>query len=158
MFGIIKLGIIPKLVLVIVAAAGVAYLGHALTSPAPSQKTEAAADAKDISNVPPGVLQKIHEKINSTSPLLRIIIFLLIAFLLPIATIAVVRKVLAHGSNARNFLMLAAYTAADLLLAIVLVGILTTDFWARLFVILAFITGGVYNFNVLNRIEELENG
>jgi len=54
--------------------------------------------------------------------------------------------------------MLAAYTAADALLAILLVGILMTDFWAIALVILAFIAGGVYNFNVLNRIEELENG
>jgi hypothetical protein len=158
MFGIIKLGIIPKLVLVIVAAAGVAYLGHALTSPAPPAETKPAEEAKDISNVPPGTLQKIHAKINDTSPLLRIVIFVLIAFLLPIATISIVRKVLAHGSNTHNFLMLAAYTAADALLAILLVGILMTGFWAIALVILALIAGGVYNFNVLNRIEELENG
>jgi len=158
MLGLIKLGFIPKLVLICIVAAGAAYLGHALTSPAPPAKTEPAPEAKDISNVPTGPLQIIHAKINDTSPLLRIIIFVLIAFLLPIATISIVRKVLAHGSNTHNFLMLAAYTAADLLLAIVLVGVLMTDFWAILFVIFAFIAGGVYNFNVLNRIEELENG
>jgi len=57
MLGLIKLGFIPKLVLICIVAAGAAYLGHALTSPAPPVETKPAEAAKDISNVPAGPLQ-----------------------------------------------------------------------------------------------------
>jgi hypothetical protein len=161
MFGIIKLGIIPKLALIIVAAAGAAYVGHAITSPPPSQTAETAEKATDISNAnpapPAGALHAFHARINAASPFWRIIIFLVVAFLLPIATISIVKRMLSHASNTRNFLMLAAYTVADFILALLLVGILMTDFWAMFLVILAMISSAVYNYVILNRIEELEN-
>jgi len=160
MFGIVKLGIIPKLFLVVVVATGVAYLGRAVLSPAPSPAPATAEIAIDISNSPPpsGLFHSAHAKINSTSPFLRIIIFVLVAALLPFATVSIVKNVLGERSNKYNFLLLAAYTAFDFLLALVLVGILLTDFWAFFFLIIAAIASGVYNFALLNRIEELENG
>jgi hypothetical protein len=158
MLGILKIGFVPKLILVAVIAAGVAYLGRALVSPAPTPAT--VEPAIDISNSPPpsGLFHSAHAKINSTSPFLRIIIFVLVAALLPFATVSIVKKVLGERSNKYNFLLLAAYTAFDFLLALVLVGILLTDFWAFFLLIVAAIASGVYNFAVLNRIEELENG
>jgi hypothetical protein len=161
MLGILKIGFIPKIVLVCIAAAGGAYLAQKVVAPAPTSHADGAQQgAREINSTPrpTGALHALHAKINATSPFLRIIMFAAVALLLPFALISLVRKVLAEKSNKYNFIMLAAFTVFDFSLAVVLVGILLTDFWAYLFIILAFIASALYNLAVLTRIEEMENG
>ena len=162
MLGILKLGIIPKVALVCVVAAGVAYLGYALSRPAAPVQTESEAETVAISaegeapQAEGGPLTETHARINKMSPFWRILIFVVIAFLLPLATMPIVKNVLAERSNKYNFLMLAAYTALDIVLASILIGILLTDFWAYFLFVLAVTASAVYNYVILSRIQELE--
>lgn len=159
MLGILKLGIIPKAALVCALAASLAYVGHRLAQPA--ETAEATMETRDIAaeesaRAETGPLRSFHRRMNGMSPFWRIIIFVVIAFLLPPATMSIVKRVLDERSNKYNFLMLAAYTAFDILLALILVGILLTDFWAYLLFILAVIGSAAYNYVILTKIQEME--
>ena len=67
-----------------------------------------------------------------------------------------VQKMGGSQSNKYNFLMLAAYTAFDILPALILVGILPADFWVYLLFILAVIGSATYNYVILTKIQEME--
>jgi hypothetical protein len=159
MLGIIKAGIILKVIFICALAAGAAYLGRAITRTAPptavTPETQEVA-AEESARVETGPLHSFHRRVNGMSPFWRIIIFVVIAFLLPLATMSIVKRVLAERSNKYNFLMLAGYTAFDILLALVLIGILLTDFWAYLLFICAVTGSAAYNFAILTQIQEIE--
>lgn len=164
MSGILKFGIAPKIALVVIFAAGAAFAAHALRSgpeafrptvPAREIGTGAPACASHADRPPQtGAFHYFHEKMNDVPPLRRILTFLLVAVLLPFATISIVKEAL-ERSNKYNFLLLAAYTAFDIALALMLIGILLTDFWAYMLFVLAVIGSAGYNFVILTRIAEI---
>lgn len=155
MLGILKLGLVPKLIIIAGIALGAGYLGLRVVS---VDEPEVAPPVGATEAVPHDLefFESIHARINSVSVFVRILIFLLIALSLPLITISLVRKILAHKSNAHNFAMLASYVLFDTLLALVLVGIMLVDFWAFFFVIVALAGSIAYNHILLNRIEELQ--
>jgi FtsH-binding integral membrane protein len=76
---------------------------------------------------------------------IKLLIWFLFVVLLPVITLFVVKKALDRESNFATFLLLAAYTLVDMILAWILTGVRDAGFWSGVLVILAGIAAGFYN-------------
>ena len=93
-------------------------------------------------------------KIEESSKWMRMLLWIFSAGLLPWLLYPVLNFLLKRGSNAVNFIVLLGLTIIDILLAFALSGFAVTGFFDFLGIILALATGGIYNYLVLEALEE----
>lgn len=97
------------------------------------------------------------EEIHALSPALRLLIFVLATILLPIVTIALIRKVVSHNSNKENALMLFGYTFFDSVIAFFLIGGCTETIWAAVLFLFAIAAAFYYNLQIMSFALKLES-
>ncbi len=85
----------------------------------------------------------------------RLLIWLGVAVMLPLAAFPLARATLERESNLLAFLLLFAMTALDVVVALVLLGFLVRSIWPALLVVGAFGASAVYNYLVLNSYEKM---
>ncbi len=85
----------------------------------------------------------------------RMLVWVLFVLFLPLATVTLIRQLTAEESNAVNLGMLAAYTLADLLVAMALTGFWFPSLWTGLTLLLGFAGSGYYNFRIATAIDDL---
>ena len=98
---------------------------------------------------------KLKYSIRATSVVRRILLWLAFAAIAPLLLIPIIRHFLERESNAVNFALLVALTLMDISLAFVLCG-LDLDSWipAALLVVAA-LSGGLYNYWLCSTVERL---
>ena len=94
-------------------------------------------------------------RLADSSKIQRVALWILLALLLPLAAARLIRRVLEEESNTRNALLVLALTAVNGLLAWGLTGFWLPTGWSVLVVLLAVVTGAMYNYKVATVIDEL---
>jgi hypothetical protein len=99
----------------------------------------------------------IQGSIHESSPWMRIFLWILFVALLPLASLALVKRVLRKQSNVHNGLLLAGYTGVGLFAALALTGFYISGFWVWALLFLALACACLYNFVLLTKVEELSH-
>jgi hypothetical protein len=87
----------------------------------------------------------------------KVFIWLLFTLLLPLASIPLIKRLIAIDSNMLNLAMLAGYTIADMLIACLLTGFSFEGITTIALLILALAGSAVYNYSVAAFVEQMEH-
>ncbi|MBN1917819.1 MAG: hypothetical protein JW889_07920 [Verrucomicrobia bacterium] len=116
-----------------------------------------AGAAEDLSRDSYAAVWPAHvlDRITAFGAGWRLLIWLGVVVVVPLAAYPIARATLDRESNALTFLLLFALTALDLAVALLLLGFSVRTVWAALLVCGAFGGAGVYNYLVMNSYEKM---
>ena len=110
--------------------------------------------------IPPGEVAAVSQVSEATAvedsqgsyPVLRVIIWILFVLLLPLLTSFIVQQALDKKTNLASFMLLAAYTALDLLAALILSGFRILGVGGGLAFIAGLLLCAGYNYFICSRL------
>jgi hypothetical protein len=105
---------------------------------------------------PPAGKSSWRSRLEYSSKGRRIFIWVVFTLLLPIATIPLLRRVVALDSNLLNLALLLTYTALDVVAAHLLTGAAGITVWSSIILLAALVAGLCYNYGIASLIDDLQ--
>jgi len=118
------------------------------------RKSESSVFSSSYDENMDGSFYKFRLGIISKPIGIRIIYWILFAFLLPIFTIPISTRLFKLKSNTVNLIMLLSLILLDVFAAFLLTGFWVNSLWVTIFIMVAIILSLAYNYLALNYIEE----